>query len=162
MSMARRQLRFGAFFSVPGCQPVGWQPGTLKKAPKRSWRRAIVIGSPSCELSGIHAVSMPTKCCDANVKTGAARRIMVQSMETPNHSETPEKDLPLRYDIRLLGRILGDTLPAQEGDAVFELVEHISRTAVHLHRNADEAAPQDLQPIMSALPTHQALRIIQA
>ena len=44
---------------------------------------------------------------------------MMQSMETLNHSETPDKDLPLRYDIRLLGRILGDTVRAQEGDAVF-------------------------------------------
>ena len=67
---------------------------------------------------------------------------MVQPMETPNHSETPEKDLPLRYDIRLLGRILGDTVRAQEGDAVFELVEHIRRTGVQFHRNADEAARQ--------------------
>ena len=23
--MARRQLRFGAFFSVPGCHPTGWR-----------------------------------------------------------------------------------------------------------------------------------------
>ena len=40
-----------------------------------------------------------------------------------NHAVTPEKDIPLRYDIRLLGRILGDTVRAQEGDQVFELVE---------------------------------------
>ena len=25
MTMARRQLRFGAFFSVPGCHPTGWR-----------------------------------------------------------------------------------------------------------------------------------------
>src|SRR5260370_30138298 len=105
---------------------------------------------------------MPTKGCDANVKTDAARRIMVQSMETPNHSETPEKDLPLRYDIRLLGRILGDTVRAQEGNAVVELVEHIRRTGVQFHGNADEAARQELQTIMSGLPTDQALRIIRA
>ena len=42
---------------------------------------------------------------------------MMQPMETLNHSETPDKDLPLRYDIRLLGRILGDTVRAQEGEA---------------------------------------------
>ena len=83
-------------------------------------------------------------------------------METLNHSETPDKDLPLRYDIRLLGRILGDTVRAQEGDAVFELVEHIRRTGVQFHRNADEAARQELQAIMSGLPTDQALRIIRA
>jgi hypothetical protein len=30
--------------------------------------------------------------------------------------ETPDKDLPLRDDIRLLGRILGDTVRSQEGE----------------------------------------------
>lgn len=53
--------------------------------------------------------------------------------------EPTEKDAPLRYDIRLLGRILGDTVRLQEGDEVFELVEHIRRTGVQFHRNADEA-----------------------
>ncbi len=76
--------------------------------------------------------------------------------------EPTEKDAPLRYDIRLLGRILGDTVRAQEGDAVFELVEHIRRTGVQFHRNADEAARQELQKIMSGLPTDRALRIIRA
>jgi len=33
--------------------------------------------------------------------------------------ETPDKDLPLREDIRLLGRILGDTVCSQEGEPVF-------------------------------------------
>src|SRR6266403_3171340 len=33
--------------------------------------------------------------------------------------ETPNKDLPLRDDIRLLGRILGDTVRSQEGEPIF-------------------------------------------
>jgi phosphoenolpyruvate carboxylase len=41
--------------------------------------------------------------------------------------ETPDKDLPLRDDIRLLGRILGDTVRSQEGEPVFAIVEHIRR-----------------------------------
>ncbi|MCW5744788.1 MAG: phosphoenolpyruvate carboxylase [Alphaproteobacteria bacterium] len=77
-------------------------------------------------------------------------------------ADVPEKDIPLRYDIRLLGRILGDTIRAQEGDAVFELVERIRRTAVQFHRDAAEAARQDLQDILSGLPTGQAIRIIRA
>jgi len=76
--------------------------------------------------------------------------------------ETPEKDIPLRYDIRLLGRILGDTVRAQEGDPVFELVERIRRTGVQFHRAADEAARQELRAIMSGLPTAEAIRIIRA
>jgi phosphoenolpyruvate carboxylase len=76
--------------------------------------------------------------------------------------ETPEKDAPLRYDIRLLGRILGDTVRIQEGEEVFELVEHIRRTGVQFHRNADEAARQELQKIMGGLPMDRAIRIIRA
>src|SRR3954465_11995310 len=76
--------------------------------------------------------------------------------------ETPEQDVPLRYDTRLLGRILGDTVRAQEGEAVFELVERIRRTGVQFHRDADEGARQELQAIMSGLPTAQAVRIIRA
>src|SRR5436190_656177 len=80
----------------------------------------------------------------------------------PENGQTPEKDVPLRYDTRLLGRILGDTVRAQEGERVFDLVEHIRRTGVQFHRNADEAARRELQAIMSGLPTGEALRIIRA
>ena len=36
-----------------------------------------------------------------------------------------DKDTPLRDDIRRLGRILGDTVRTQEGDAVFDLIEQV-------------------------------------
>jgi phosphoenolpyruvate carboxylase len=80
----------------------------------------------------------------------------------PENGETPEKDVPLRYDTRLLGRILGDTVRAQEGEGVFDLVEHIRRTGVQFHRNADEGARGELQAIMSGLPTDLAIKIIRA
>jgi len=51
---------------------------------------------------------------------------------------------------------------AQEGEEVFDLVEHIRRVGVQFHRNADEAARQELQSIMSGLPTGRGLRIIRA
>ena len=35
---------------------------------------------------------------------------------------TENKDLPLRDDTRLLGRLLGDTVREQEGDDVFGAV----------------------------------------
>jgi phosphoenolpyruvate carboxylase len=83
-------------------------------------------------------------------------------MDRLDQTETPEKDAPLRYDIRLLGRILGDTVRAQEGEEVFDLVEHIRKSSVQFHRDADEGARQELQSIMSSLPTDRALRIIRA
>src|SRR5215468_9268570 len=83
-------------------------------------------------------------------------------MDRLEQTETPEKDAPLRYDIRLLGRILGDTVRAQEGEEVFDLVEHIRKSGVQFHRDADEGARQELQSIMSRLPIDRALRIIRA
>ena len=36
---------------------------------------------------------------------------------------TIDQDLPLKEDIRLLGRLLGDTLREQEGEETFDLIE---------------------------------------
>jgi len=81
-------------------------------------------------------------------------------METS--SQTADKDAPLRYDIRLLGRILGETVRAQEGDAIFEFIERIRLTALRFHRDADETARKELQTIINGLPDDQAIRIIRA
>ena len=40
------------------------------------------------------------------------------------------KNAPLVDDIRLLGRILGDVIREQEGQAAFELIEHIRQLSV--------------------------------
>ena len=85
----------------------------------------------------------------------------MDQIETPNR-EAAKKDVPLRYDTRLLGRILGETVRDQEGDDVFDLVEHIRRTGVLFHRDADEAARQELQATMTSLPMDRAVRIIRA
>jgi len=48
--------------------------------------------------------------------------------------DTLVKDDPLREDIRLLGRMLGDTLREQEGEPTFELIENIRQTAIRFRR----------------------------
>jgi len=40
-----------------------------------------------------------------------------------------DKDAPLRNDIRMLGRLLGDTVREQRGAAAFDTVETIRRTS---------------------------------
>ena len=45
-----------------------------------------------------------------------------------------EEDARLRNDIRLLGRILGDTVRDQEGADAFDLVERIRQTSIRFHR----------------------------
>jgi phosphoenolpyruvate carboxylase len=76
--------------------------------------------------------------------------------------ETPDKDLPLRDDIRLLGRILGDTVRSQEGEPVFAIVEQIRRTSIRFHRDEDEAARQELEAILNSLSHGQNTQIIRA
>ncbi len=59
----------------------------------------------------------------------------------------PDKDLPLREDVRLLGRLLGDTLREQEGEARFQLVETIRQTAVRFRRDQDPEAKALLETL---------------
>ena len=75
---------------------------------------------------------------------------------------TTDKDAPLRYDIRLLGRILGEAVHAQEGDQTFAFIERIRQTALRFHRDADDTARKELETIISGLPDDQAIRIIRA
>ena len=51
----------------------------------------------------------------------------------------------LRTDIRLLGRILGDTVRDQEGADVFDLVERIRQTSIRFHRDDDKPARRELE-----------------
>ncbi|QTL05181.1 phosphoenolpyruvate carboxylase [Aquabacter sp. L1I39] len=73
-----------------------------------------------------------------------------------------EKDRPLREDIRLLGRLLGDTVRAQEGEPVYHLVEIIRRTSIRFHRDADEGARQELETILGQLSPEVAVQIVRA
>jgi gluconate 2-dehydrogenase alpha chain len=83
-------------------------------------------------------------------------------MQSLTRTDPSDKDAPLRYDIRLLGRILGDTIRLHEGEQAFDLIEAIHQIAIRFHRNADEEARQELQRIISALPIDQATQIIRA
>jgi len=59
-----------------------------------------------------------------------------------------EEDARLRNDIRLLGRILGDTVRDQEGADVFDLVERIRQTSIRFHRDEDRLARRELESIL--------------
>jgi len=76
--------------------------------------------------------------------------------------ETPNKDLPLWEDIRLLGRILGDTIRAQEGEEAFGLVEAIRRTALRFHRDEQQDASKELQDALTGLAADRVVPTILA
>ena len=73
-----------------------------------------------------------------------------------------DKDLPLREDIRLLGRLLGDTVREQEGAAVFETVERIRQTSIRFHRDEDPRARAELVAILDGLSNARRTQIVRA
>ena len=76
--------------------------------------------------------------------------------------ESPDKDLPLRDDIRLLGRILGDTVREQEGVAIFDIVERIRQASIRFHRDGEMSARRELEAILDSLSADQTLAIVRA
>src|SRR4030095_12147375 len=73
-----------------------------------------------------------------------------------------EEDARLRTDIRLLGRILGDTVRDQEGADVFDLVERIRQTSIRFHRDDDKLARRELETILDSMSTADTVRIVRA
>lgn len=73
-----------------------------------------------------------------------------------------DKDHPLREDIRLLGRLLGDTVQEREGAARFDLIESIRQTAVRLHRDNDAAAKHELEAMLNGLDHETAISVVRA
>jgi phosphoenolpyruvate carboxylase len=77
-------------------------------------------------------------------------------------SSALEEDRRLRNDIRLLGRILGDTVRDQEGADVFDLVERIRQTSIRFHRDDDKPARRELELILDSMSISQTVRIVRA
>ncbi len=76
-----------------------------------------------------------------------------------------DRDLPLKEDTRLLGRILGDVLRAQTGEATYARIEAIRQTAVRFRRAdaADAAAARaDLSGLLNDLSIPATLDVVRA
>jgi phosphoenolpyruvate carboxylase len=73
-----------------------------------------------------------------------------------------EKDLPLREDIRLLGRLLGETLREQEGEEAFNRIEHIRQTAVRFRRDGDLQARVQLEATLRNLSHDATVSVVRA
>jgi len=82
-----------------------------------------------------------------------------------NAPDLVEKDLPLKEDTRLLGRILGDVLRAQIGNDGYERIEEIRRTAIAFRRatGADaDALRTTLATLLNPLAIPQTLEVVRA
>jgi phosphoenolpyruvate carboxylase len=78
------------------------------------------------------------------------------------HSREADKDQPLIDDIRLLGRILGDVIREQEGQAAFDLIEQIRQRSVAFRRHDDQAADKALKKLLKGLSGDQTVSVIRA
>ena len=71
-----------------------------------------------------------------------------------------DKDLPLKEDTRLLGRVLGDVLRAQTGESGFARIEAIRQMAIRFRRAHLDEAPAlrtELEALLNPLPITDAL-----
>jgi phosphoenolpyruvate carboxylase len=76
-----------------------------------------------------------------------------------------DKDLPLKEDTRLLGRLLGDVLRAQTGESGYARLESIRQTAIGLRRASPDDAPSikdELAGLLNELPIAQTLDVVRA
>jgi len=75
---------------------------------------------------------------------------------------TSRKDRPLREDVRLLGRILGDTIREQEGDRIFELIERTRKNSIAFQREGDARARKRLETVLNDLDANDTIAVIRA
>ena len=86
------------------------------------------------------------------------RRRWERAMPNPDALESEDKDLPLREDIRLLGRILGDTVREQKATRRFDTVERIRQTSIRFRRDEDGAARASSERCWTAAARRGAAR----
>ncbi|HZW12350.1 MAG TPA: phosphoenolpyruvate carboxylase [Noviherbaspirillum sp.] len=89
---------------------------------------------------------------------------MARKNDTPLGIAKPasDKDAPLKEDIRLLGRLLGNVLREQEGEAVFQVVETIRQTAVRFRRESDAQSGAELNKLLKKLTRDQTISVVRA
>ncbi len=89
-------------------------------------------------------------------------------MTTEPNDAADAKDEQLREDRRLLGRLLGEVIREQVGDAMFERIESIRQTAVNFRRSEDDPdvdtarVQVELENQLDALDIEQTLHVVRA
>jgi phosphoenolpyruvate carboxylase len=76
-------------------------------------------------------------------------------------ADPADRDLLIR-DIRLLGRILGETIREQEGREAYELVEKVRQLSVAGRLKQDKSATAALGRLLKNLTTDQTVSVIRA
>jgi phosphoenolpyruvate carboxylase len=73
--------------------------------------------------------------------------------------KVPEKDLPLRADVSLLGSLVGEVLVDQHGNKLLDQVEAVRKAAIR-QREGDQA--EGLDAVLAGIGPGEAMLVIQA
>ena len=87
---------------------------------------------------------------------------MTKTMKTTAKTSLLNREQPLIDDIRLLGRILGDVIREQEGEAAFALVEQVRQLSVAFRRDADHEADKTMSKLLKSLSGDQTVSVVRA
>ncbi|HRA61064.1 MAG TPA: phosphoenolpyruvate carboxylase [Burkholderiaceae bacterium] len=87
---------------------------------------------------------------------------MTAKTQTDTTRRARENERPLVEDIRMLGRVLGDVIRDQDGEAAFDLIEQIRKLSVAFRRHADHDADKALKKLLVGLTGDQTVSVIRA
>jgi phosphoenolpyruvate carboxylase len=76
--------------------------------------------------------------------------------------EFPDRERALRDDVRLVGRVLGDTVREQQGEAVFATVERIRQISIAFRREGDAGARRELEAMLDSLSHDRTIEVVRA
>nr|WP_028226121.1 phosphoenolpyruvate carboxylase [Paraburkholderia ferrariae] len=135
-------------------------PAATTKKTVKATKAATAAASPVTKTSNAKAAPAGKSTKSArSAKPGKSANAAAASRTARTRDD---KDKPLFDDIRFLGRLLGDVLREQEGDAVFDVVETIRQTAVRFRREDDNAAALALDKQLRALSPEQTVSVVRA
>ncbi len=136
---------------------------TPSTKPPKTTKTTKTTKSPTTQPAAGAAKAAKTPKADKVTKaTRAAKAPKAGAGASRNGRARDDKDQPLFEDIRYLGRLLGEVLREQEGDAVFEIVETIRQTAVRFRREDDNADALALEKQLRALSPEQTVSVVRA
>jgi phosphoenolpyruvate carboxylase len=84
------------------------------------------------------------------------------SVRRKRDPDANDKNVALIRDIRLLGRLLGEVIREQEGDAAYDLIERIRQLSVAFRLKRDASAGAALDRLLNTLSDAQTLSVIRA
>ncbi|MGH8786453.1 MAG: phosphoenolpyruvate carboxylase [Cupriavidus necator] len=141
------------------------RPNGRRTAPAAK-DQSPALGAGQGDANGASATESKRPATRSGTKRSPKPKLSIVSSNgttiAPTARRTADKDVPLREDIRFLGRLLGECLREQEGDAAFEVVETIRQTAVRFRRENDRAAGAELDRLLKRLSRDQTNQVVRA